>query len=50
MANPTGTTTSLGAGIPPDDLNRKLTIANPDDPTQRIKNELVIGLRTNITF
>jgi quercetin dioxygenase-like cupin family protein len=32
MANPTGTTTSPGAGIPPDDLNRKLTIANPDDP------------------
>ncbi len=25
-------------------------IANPNDPTQRIKNELVIGLRTNITF
>ena len=25
-------------------------IANPDDPTQRIKNELVVGLRTNITF
>ena len=28
-----------GAGIP-----------NPDDPTQRIKNELVLGLRTNISF
>ena len=25
-------------------------IANPNDPTQKIKNELVIGLRTNITF
>jgi porin len=25
-------------------------IVNPDDPTQRIKNEFVIGLRTNITF
>jgi len=25
-------------------------IANPDDPTQKIKNEFVIGLRTNITF
>jgi porin len=25
-------------------------IANPNDPTRRIKNELVIGLRTNITF
>jgi porin len=25
-------------------------IANPNDPTQRIKDELVIGLRTNITF
>jgi porin len=25
-------------------------VANPSDPTQKIKNELVIGLRTNITF
>ncbi len=25
-------------------------IGNPDHPTQKIKNELVIGLRTNITF
>ena len=25
-------------------------LANPNDPTQKIKNELVIGLRTNITF
>jgi porin len=25
-------------------------IVNPDDPTQKIKNEFVIGLRTNITF
>ena len=25
-------------------------IADPSDPTQKIKNELVIGLRTNITF
>jgi porin len=25
-------------------------IVNPDNPTQSIKNELVIGLRTNITF
>jgi porin len=25
-------------------------IANPNDPTQKIKNEFVIGLRTNITF
>jgi porin len=25
-------------------------IANPNDPPQKIKNELVIGLRTNITF
>jgi porin len=25
-------------------------IANPNDPTQRVKNALVIGLRTNITF
>ncbi len=31
-------------------INPGLRIANPDDPTQRIKNELVIGLRTNITF
>ena len=25
-------------------------IVNPNNPTQEIKNELVIGLRTNITF
>jgi porin len=25
-------------------------IVNPDNPTQRIKNEAVLGLRTNITF
>lgn len=25
-------------------------IANPDDPTEKIKNEAVFGLRTNITF
>jgi porin len=25
-------------------------LANPNDPTQKIKNERVIGLRTNITF
>jgi porin len=31
-------------------INPGMGIANPDDPTQRIKNELVIGLRTNITF
>jgi len=31
-------------------INPGLGIANPDDPSQRIKNELVIGLRTNINF
>jgi porin len=31
-------------------INPGLGIANPNDPTQKIKNELVIGLRTNITF
>jgi porin len=31
-------------------INPGAGIANPDDPTQRIKNELVVGLRTNITF
>jgi porin len=31
-------------------INPGLGIANPDDPTQRIKNELVLGLRTNINF
>jgi porin len=25
-------------------------IANPNDPTQRVRNETVVGLRTNITF
>ncbi|MDB5609221.1 MAG: cupin protein [Bradyrhizobium sp.] len=32
MANTTGTTTQPGAAIPPDDTNRKLTVANPEDP------------------
>ncbi len=31
-------------------INPGAGIANPNDPTQKIKNELVIGLRTNITF
>jgi len=29
------TTTHLGATIPPDDPNNKLTVANPDDPSLR---------------
>jgi quercetin dioxygenase-like cupin family protein len=33
MAN--GTTTAQGAAIPPDDANRKLTVADPDDPKLR---------------
>jgi porin len=31
-------------------INPGAGIANPNQPTQKIKNELVIGLRTNITF
>jgi len=31
-------------------INPGLGIADPDDPSQRIKNELVVGLRTNINF
>ena len=31
-------------------INPGLGIANPNEPTQRIKNEFVVGLRTNITF
>ena len=31
-------------------INPGLGIANPGDPTQRIKNEIVVGLRTNINF
>jgi porin len=31
-------------------INPGLGIANPNGPAQRIKNELVIGLRTSITF
>jgi porin len=31
-------------------VNPGAGIVNPNDPTQRIKNELVVGLRTNITF
>jgi porin len=31
-------------------INPGLGIANPNNPTQRIKNELVLGLRTNINF
>ena len=31
-------------------INPGLGISNPIDPMQRIKNELVIGLRTNVTF
>jgi porin len=31
-------------------VNPGLGIANPDDPAQRIKNEIVVGLRTNVNF
>jgi porin len=31
-------------------INPGAGLANPNDPTQKIKNEFVIGLRTNITF
>ena len=31
-------------------INPGLGISNPIDPMQRIKNELVVGLRTNVTF
>jgi porin len=31
-------------------INPRAGIVNPNDPTQKIKNEFVIGLRTNITF
>jgi quercetin dioxygenase-like cupin family protein len=35
MADTTRTTTQPGAAIPPDDANRKLTVANPEDPKMR---------------
>src|SRR5712692_34688 len=35
MADPISTTNQPGAAIPPDDATRKLTLANPDDPTSR---------------
>ena len=31
-------------------INPGAGIANPDDPNQRIKNEFVVGVRTNVTF
>jgi hypothetical protein len=31
----TSTTSQPGAAIPPDDANRKLTVADPDDPKLR---------------
>jgi porin len=31
-------------------INPGLGLANPNEPTQKIKNEWVVGLRTNITF
>jgi quercetin dioxygenase-like cupin family protein len=35
MADSTSTTAGLGTAIPPDDVTRKLTLANPDDPKSR---------------
>ena len=35
MPDTTGTTTQPGAAIPPDNVNSKLTVANPDDPGMR---------------
>jgi porin len=31
-------------------INPGMGIVSPDEPTQRIKNEFVVGLRTNINF
>jgi porin len=31
-------------------INPGAGIANPNDPAQRVKNELILGVRTNITF
>jgi porin len=31
-------------------INPGMGIANPDEPAQRIKNEFVVGLRTNVNF
>ena len=31
-------------------INPGMGLANPNDPAQRIKNEFVVGLRTNLTF
>ena len=31
-------------------INPGAGIANPNEPTQGVKNELVFGLRTNVTF
>jgi porin len=31
-------------------INPAMGIANPNDPAQRLKNEFVVGLRTNINF
>ena len=31
-------------------INPGMGIANPNEPAQRIKNELVVGLRTNVNF
>jgi len=35
MANTISTSTQHRAAIPPDDVNNKLTVANPDDPKMR---------------
>jgi len=35
MADTISTSTQHQAAIPPDDVNNKLTVANPDDPKMR---------------
>ena len=35
MANTISTSTPHQAAIPPDDVNNRLTVANPDDPKMR---------------
>ena len=35
MPDKTGTAAQPGAAIPPDNVNSKLTVANPDDPSMR---------------
>jgi hypothetical protein len=47
MAAKNSATTGLRTALPPDNLNRKLTVASPDDPNMRHISVAAIPIRSS---